>query len=135
MPGNLPVLLAFGQIALGNSLVDWLTNNRFRKPGIVDKFGARRALQQPKTIHKELKGFIVITHVTLAFQVTSLHITAWVTGFGGAQDPAAREGDFTVGTAANTQIVAKAPVVQIMLALITGFGIGRRFVLLIARGG
>ncbi|MDI4746179.1 intracellular growth attenuator family protein, partial [Salmonella enterica subsp. enterica serovar Kentucky] len=42
-----------------------------------------------------------------------LHITAWVTGFGGAQDPAAREGDFTVGAAANTQIVAKAPVVQI----------------------
>ncbi len=29
VPGNLPVLLAFGQVAPGNSLVDWLTNNRF----------------------------------------------------------------------------------------------------------
>jgi len=44
--------------------------------------------------------------------------------FGGAQNASVREGDFAVRATANPQIVAEAPVVEIVLALITRLCIG-----------
>ena len=46
-----------------------------------------------------------------------------MTRFGGTQNATIQEGDFAVRAAANTDVVTKAPVVEIVLALITGFGV------------
>ncbi|MNP62865.1 hypothetical protein D3C76_1581950 [compost metagenome] len=54
--------------------------------------------------------------------------------FGGSQNTPVREGYFAVGTAANPQVVAKTPVVQVVLTLVARLCVGRGFVLLIPGG-
>ncbi|CSP59092.1 Uncharacterised protein [Shigella sonnei] len=58
-----------------------------------------------------------------------------MTRFSGTQNAPIREGDFAVRAAANTDVVTKSPVVEIVLALITGFGVSGSFILLITRCG
>jgi len=53
---------------------------------------------------------------------------------GGSQNTSVREGHFTVCPAANPQIIAKTPVVQVVLTLVAWLRIGRGFVLLIPGG-
>ena len=134
MLGNLPVFIAFTQIALGNGLIDLSTNNVFGKPGILRELRARRGFQQPETVHKELKRFIRFFHIMLTLKVTAFHIPARVAGFGGSQNASVREGDLAVRAAADAEVVAKAPVVEIMLTLEAWLSIGGRLVLLIAGG-
>ncbi len=70
----------------------------------------------------------------LTLKVTAFHIPARVAGFGGSQNASVREGDLAVRAAADAEVVAKAPVVEIMLTLEAWLSIGGRFVLLIAGG-
>ncbi len=70
----------------------------------------------------------------LALQVTAFHIPARVACFGGSQNASVREGDLAVRAAADAEVVAKAPVVEIMLTLEAWLSIGGRLVLLIAGG-
>ena len=53
----------------------------------------------------------------LTLKVTAFHIPARVAGFGGSQNASVREGDLAVRAAADAEVVAKAPVVEIMLTL------------------
>ncbi|MNT77004.1 hypothetical protein D3C72_2160730 [compost metagenome] len=55
-------------------------------------------------------------------------------GFGGAQNATIGKGQLAVCATTNPQIVAKAPVVEVVLTLITRFGVGRSFILLITSG-
>ena len=71
----------------------------------------------------------------LTLQVAAFHIPARVTRFGGTQNASVREGHFAMCAAANSQIITKTPVVQIVLTLIARLRIRRRFVLLIPRRG
>ena len=134
MLGNLPVLLVFLQVALGYRRVQLRADRRFLKSGIAAKFSARRGLQQAKTVHKELKRFIRFFHIMLTLKVTAFHIPARVACFGGPQNASVREGDLAVRAAADAEVVAKAPVVEIMLTLEAWLSIGGRLVLLIAGG-
>ena len=93
-----------------------------------------RGLQQAETVHKELKRFIRLFHIMLTLEVTAFHIPARVAGFGGPQNASVREGYLTVRAAADAEVVAKAPVVEIMLTLEARFSVGGRLVLLIASG-
>ncbi len=134
MLGDLPVLLVFLQIALSYRRVQLRTNRRFIKTGITAEFRARRGLQQAKTVHKELKRFIRLFHIMLTFEVAAFHIAARVAGFGGTQNAPVREGYLAVRAAADAKVVAKAPVVEIMLTLIARFGVSGSLVLLVAGG-
>ncbi|SQA99510.1 Uncharacterised protein [Cedecea neteri] len=71
----------------------------------------------------------------LAVEVLSFHVATRMARFRRAHNSPVREGDFTVRTAANAKIVAKAPVVQVVLALVAWFRIGGGFILLVACGG
>ncbi|MNG74102.1 hypothetical protein D3C79_325750 [compost metagenome] len=55
-------------------------------------------------------------------------------GFRGAQNAAVAEGQFAVRAAANPKIVAEAPVVEVVLALVARLGVGRGFILPVAGG-
>ncbi len=70
----------------------------------------------------------------LLVHVVAAHKAARVLGLGGAQDAPVAEGHLAVRAAADPQIVAEAPVVEVVLALVARFGIGRSFILLIAGG-
>ncbi len=69
-----------------------------------------------------------------ALQITSFHIPTRMARLGGSQNTSVREGHFTVCAAANSQIIAKTPVVQVVLTLAAWLRIGRGFVLLIPGG-
>ena len=135
MLGDLPVFLTFREIPLRQRFVDLRANHRLRQPGVQRKLSARRGFQQTEAVHKELKRLIRRLDVVLTLQVAAFHIPARVAGFGSTQNTPVREGHLAVRAAANAQIVAKAPVVQVVLTLIARLRIGRRFVLLIARRG
>ncbi|SVK46189.1 Uncharacterised protein [Acinetobacter baumannii] len=70
----------------------------------------------------------------LLVHVVAAHEAARVFGLGGAQNAAVAEGHLAVCAAADPQIVAEAPVVEVVLALVARLGVGRGFVLLIAGG-
>ncbi len=134
MLGDLPVLLVFLQIALSYRRVQLRTDRRFIKTGITAEFRARRGLQQTKTVHKELKRFIRLFHIMLTFEVAAFHIAARVAGFGSTQNAPVGEGYLAVRAAADAKVVAKAPVIEIMLTLIARFGVSGSLVLLVAGG-
>ena len=121
---NLPVFIAFTQVALGNSLIDLSTNNVLGKPGILSELRARRGLKQPETVHKELERLIGFGDITLAFEITPLHVATRMPRFGGTQNAPVRERNFAMRAAANTEIVAKTPVIKVVLTLIARLRIG-----------
>jgi hypothetical protein len=81
---------------------------------------ARARPQQPETVHKELERLIGFGDI-MAFEITPLHIATRMPRFGGTQNAPVRERHFTVRAAANTEIVAKTPVVKVVLTLIARF--------------
>ena len=135
MLGYLPALRRLHQIIQRNRLVNLRANRRFAKPRITCKLGARRGLQQAKTVHEKLERLILRLDLMLLIQVITGHIAARMAGFRGTQNAPVGERYFAVRAAADTQIIPETPVIQVVLALITWFRVGRGFVLRITGCG
>lgn len=81
--GDLPVLLALGEVALRQGLVELRADHAFIQPREQRELRTRRGFQQTKAVHKELERLICGFHIVLALKVATLHIPAWVARFRG----------------------------------------------------
>ncbi len=109
-----------------------------RQAGIGFELRLGGRLEQPEPVHEVFQRQIARAHLPLLVQIGAarVQIAFRVLHLGGAQDLLVGEvRHLAVGAAADPQIVAEAPVVEVVAALVARLGIGRDLVLLIALGG
>ncbi|VXA89346.1 hypothetical protein AERO8C_90050 [Aeromonas veronii] len=131
IPQILDKLLALGD---GEHCLDPLQ----RQAGIGLELCLGGRFKQAEAVHKVFEWQIVCRHLPLLVQIgaTLVQIPFRMLHLGSAQDLLIREiGHLAMGATADPQIVTKAPVVEIVMALVALFGISRDLVLAITAGG
>ena len=108
-----------------------------RQPGASQKLLLGAGFKQAESVHEIFEWALLLRHWPALVEIGAgrIQISLGVLDLDRASDGAAVWiGQLAMGAAANSQIIAKAPVVEIVLALEARLGVGRYLILSVAGG-